>query len=530
MIWLLPALALSTAAQAEVVRHALLVGHNIGGPGEVPLLYAEADAARMARTLTDAGGAGAPRTLTLAGPSRSQLLHALADLRTAVEADQARGADTLVVFFYSGHADATGMHLGRQQVTWEELQTLLDRTGARVRVAFLDACQSGAMVSEPGVRTKGASRAEAFAVELTDRLTASGQVVLTSSAADQVSHESDAIGGSYFTHHLASALAGAADADRDGQVTLDEAWTHVARETEFQTRDRRRGAQTPAYAWDLTGTGQLVLTAPGRSDASVGFSEGLAGTFAVFDLDRRAFVAQVHLDGGPGRDVGLAPGSYIVQQRLPDHLEVARLQLGSGDHVELGADGFATVSYQDDVVKGMLDQTSRRARRPELAVGLGAGTRTYRDPSDAVLQIPGTSGVGVDGSATWPRGLRLGLDLTRGAGTGPVRPDVASSVGTAAAHTFTATVGWLSPPRLWRVGGTAHLTRLSYEIDYPDYDVGGPQVLQTQAPGVGALVGLYPRSLALELRGRFHDVRYVVDDTPSGIRFADVSLHLGVRR
>ncbi len=107
--WLTLLFAMS--ARADVARHALVVGHNVGNADEVPLLYAEDDAARVARVLVSTGGAGEPRTQVLQGPTRNQLLHAFADLRLAVEADHAAGDDTLVVFFYSGHADANGIHL-----------------------------------------------------------------------------------------------------------------------------------------------------------------------------------------------------------------------------------------------------------------------------------------------------------------------------------------------------------------------------------------------------------------------------------
>ncbi len=528
MSLLLLALAASLTARAGVARHALLVGHNEGSSAERPLYFAEEDARRMARTLMSAAGTDPSRTTILTGPGRNELLHALADLREAVEADAVRGDDTLVLFFYSGHADATGMHLGRQTVSWEELQVLLDRTGATVRVAFLDACESGAMAD--GVRTKGAARAPAFAVELADRLTASGQVVFTSSAADQVSHESDALGGSYFTHHLASALAGAADTNQDGSVTLDEAWSHVARETAFQTKSSRTGSQTPTYAWDLTGTGHLVLTAPGRGTASLRFPAGVQGSFAVFDVDRRAFVAQVVLTGAEARDVGLAPGEYIVQQRLPDHLEVGRIALEAGEHRTLTDVGFDAVSYEDDAIKGALAQKSRRARRPELGLSVGPTLQSYLDPADADLSVPTTGGLSGELVAIWPSGIRVGLHAYNGAGAGAVAEDVPFSVGEASASSFGVSTGWTTAPRVWRVAGTVQLTRLAYDIDYPEYHVDIAQSLRTWAPGVGAVAGVYPSWFALELSGRTHAIRYVVDGEPAGIRFSELTVSAGVRR
>jgi len=528
-----PGLLLSTTfARADVARHALVVGHNLGDADEVPLLYAEDDASRIGRVLTATGGSSDARTTVLLSPTRNQLLHALADLRIAVQADNDAGDDTLVVFFYSGHADADGLHLNGRQLLWTELQALLDRTGADVRVAFLDACQSGAMTrggATAGVRSKGASRAPAFAVELTDRLTASGQVVLTSSAADQLSHESDAIAGSYFTHHLGSALTGAADDDRDGKVTLSEAWRHVARETAFQTREQRAGAQTPTYSWELSGTGDLVLTRPGDSAATLHFPAGLAGSFAVFDVARRAFVAQVTADGVQDRELGVPAGEYIVQQRLPDHLEVARLVLSEGQKATVGGDAFAAVSYDEDDVKGAIDARVRAARRPELVVSTAAVQRWYADPADAVLQIPATAGVGFHTRAQWAAGPWLGAELTRSTGEGPVQPEVAQSVGTVTAGTWSVAGGWSTPPRLFRAGLGLHLTRLDYQIAYADYDVGGPQTLRTLAPGVGAHVGIHPGAFVLELGARAHEVRYTVDGVPSGVRFADLTFRLGAR-
>ena len=195
----------------------------------------------------------------------------------------------------------------------------------------------------------------------------------------------------------------------------------MARETAFQTREQRMGGQTPTYAWDLTGTGHLVITAPGRSGATLELPEGLAGEFAIFDQARRSFVAQVSLDGTSTRTVGLAPGRYIVQQRFPDHIEVARIALSAGEKQSLDTMGFDAVSYDDDEVKGALDQKARRARLPELSVTVGLGAQSYDDPQDSVLQVPSTRGYTGVVSAIWPSGLRVGLDGYFG--TGEASPD-----------------------------------------------------------------------------------------------------------
>jgi hypothetical protein len=71
-------------------------------------------------------------------------------------------------------------------------------TRADVRVAIVDGCQSGALVG------KGGARAPGFEIRLIDQLDASGEAMLTSSAADELALESREIRGSFFTHHLVS--------------------------------------------------------------------------------------------------------------------------------------------------------------------------------------------------------------------------------------------------------------------------------------------------------------------------------------
>src|SRR5690606_19692291 len=122
------------------------------------------------------------------------------------------------VFYYSGHADAGELRLGASRYPMARLRERLAASPAAVRIALLDACRSGAIT-----RTKGARRVPAFAVDTGPRA-ARGLVILTSSAKDEDSQESDRIGGSFFTHALVSGMLGEADASGDGRVTLAEAY------------------------------------------------------------------------------------------------------------------------------------------------------------------------------------------------------------------------------------------------------------------------------------------------------------------
>src|SRR5512134_423204 len=97
---------------------------------------------------------------------------------------------------------------------------------------MFDAYRSGALTW-----TKGARCALAFDVESDVTPSVKGLVLFTSSASDEESQESDHIGGSYFSHHLASALLGDADKSGDGSVSLAEAYAYAYDRTVADTAE-----------------------------------------------------------------------------------------------------------------------------------------------------------------------------------------------------------------------------------------------------------------------------------------------------
>ncbi|MEZ4241899.1 MAG: hypothetical protein R3F59_38270 [Myxococcota bacterium] len=175
---------------------------------------------------------------------------------------------------------------------------------AQVRVAVLDSCASGAMIAAKGGR--------AVAPFLTDLgADHEGFAYLTSSAADEVAQEAERIGGSYFTHFLASGLRGAADASGDGRVTLSEAYSYANAETLARTERTQHGPQHPRYETQLTGTGDFVLTDLARTHAMLVVGEGIAGTVSVRS-DTGALVAEVDKPLRRPVVLGLTPGRYAL--------------------------------------------------------------------------------------------------------------------------------------------------------------------------------------------------------------------------
>lgn len=527
---LLPTLALLAAglsrpAAAEVVRLAVVLGNNEGDAQSVPLLFAEEDARRVGAVLTRLGGIKSDQQILLLGAGRNRLLRAMAEVREQVAAATARGDETVVVFFYSGHADNERLQLGRSWVTWAELRDLLARTGADVRVAFVDACQSGALT-----RLKGIKREPGFLLDLRERTEAKGQVVITSSSADEASQESEEIAGSYFTWALVNALTGSADDDTDGQVTLTEVWDYVQGETAFRTAHTRAGAQHPTYAWALTGTGDVVLSDLGASKATLAFPSGLSGRFAVFDLDRRAFVAEVSLQG-EARPLSLPAGRYLVQQRHPTHLEVAELRLEAGATRALALDAFAAVQYEDDVAKGTVEQTVRRARRPEVHLTGQLLSRSYSDETVSQDYLPATGAAGLEARLVWRSGTYGSVDANWGrARAGVAVPGLPYAVDTVI---DSSTIGLglgrgTRPGRLWDLAAGARLAAVATQREFTDATL-PTQGLFTVAPGVAGRVGLRPGPVRLAAELRLHYLPYRIDDIDRGVAFTEFTLSLGAR-
>ncbi len=173
-------------------RVGLFIGSNGAPPGRTPLEHAESDARNMRRVFVELGGLAAEDAYLLEAPSADAILDAVR--RVAV------GAKVLV-FYYSGHADARALLLESSELSFTELDRALAAAGAELRLELVDACRSGAMT-----RNKGASLGERLHVDASEQN--EGRVVITSSAEWEDSLESDQLGGSFFTLHLATGLRG----------------------------------------------------------------------------------------------------------------------------------------------------------------------------------------------------------------------------------------------------------------------------------------------------------------------------------
>jgi hypothetical protein len=296
----------AASAHADTRRLAVVVGNNAGAGEQAPLHFAETDAGKVARVLTELGGVDPADLFLLQGRDRTTLESTLRLARERVAAWHRRpGTRVVLVFYFSGHSDGEALEIGRERLTFGDLRRWLGSTGAEVRLAVVDSCKSGALLAQ-----KGGAPGTGFQIRLTDDLSSAGEALLTSSAADEAALESRDIGGSFFTNHLVSGLRGAADSSGDGMVTLTEAYQYAYDHTIATTSATIAGPQHPAYDYQLSGQGELVLTELERPSALLEMPKGFERLLVV-DLARDQVIAELATDARPR--LAVPPGRYAVR-------------------------------------------------------------------------------------------------------------------------------------------------------------------------------------------------------------------------
>ena len=295
-------LLVSGAARAETRRLAVLVGNNAGSGLRPALRYAESDAGKLAEVLIELGSFADEDVLVLRGMPLATVTGGLAAIREKVAAVHGRAGKVVLLFYYSGHSDGQSLEIGGERLGFAELRRVLGETGADVRVAIVDSCQSGALLAQ-----KSGRPGPAFEIHFSDEMASSGEAFLTSSAAHETALESAEIRGSFFSHHLVSGLRGAADASGDGRVTLGEAYRYAFEHTLTTTTNTLYGPQHPAYDFRLSGQGEVVLTELQARTASLIVPAGYQ-RILVEDPRRGQVVAE--WSGGGARRLAVPPGPY----------------------------------------------------------------------------------------------------------------------------------------------------------------------------------------------------------------------------
>src|SRR5204863_7454724 len=124
--------------------------------------------------------------------------------------------------------------------------------------------------------------------------------LLTGSGCDQRSQECRAHAGSVFTHHRVSGMRGAADDDSDQRVTAAEAYRYASERTRADTATS--GAlQRPAFRYELSGQGEIVLTELATGRAQLRVPRGPPQKYVILDAHEWRLIAEVR--ASPDRDL-----------------------------------------------------------------------------------------------------------------------------------------------------------------------------------------------------------------------------------
>ena len=224
-------------------RWAVLIGVNTyeDEQGIGPLKYCVADMKLLSEVLTGPRGGFQRENVLLMTDSAEQSIHrpTYSNMVTMIPRwleDVGPEDDVLIAF--SGHGmaeddqcyllpgDAKRGALRLTSVGVPQVREWLEGCRAQRKVLILDACHSGAGKA-PG------QMSEEMMAELEK---GHGFVRLASCDTTQKSSEAPELGHGVFTYHLAQAIQGKGDLDRDGRVGADEAYRYVAREVQLWAR------------------------------------------------------------------------------------------------------------------------------------------------------------------------------------------------------------------------------------------------------------------------------------------------------
>jgi hypothetical protein len=389
VVCLVCVLVCALPARAQTLRKtAVIVGANAAAPGRRPLRFSARDAEALADVLVELGGFARSDVHVLLDPDPSQVLATL-DRALAQPSNQ----DSLLMFYYSGHADALALYPRGRALPLAELRKRLGDSRAAIRLGIIDACRGGGFTG-----AKGLTEVAAFEVTLPMALESEGSILIASSSGLEDAHESEQLAGSFFTHHWIAALRGAGDRNADGQVTLNEAFDYAKTLTIRDSALQTGAAQHPSFSLDLRGRQDLALSTLAHANAMVDVAQQ-EGPLELIHLGTGVVVLE--LPKGPRTlRLAVAPGDYLLRRRKGQTVWMRELHVVSGsttrvDEAALELRGEGSLAAKRSAPRPLTLTTLPRGKQ-EATLALGV---SYDDR-------PGISlGRELAFSAAFPRGL-----------------------------------------------------------------------------------------------------------------------------
>jgi hypothetical protein len=310
----------NVAVAAEPAKVAIVVGANRAPTDRAPLRYAHEDARRVADVLSAMAAFDKDSIRVMLDPHPVELL-AMLDRELAAAAS--RPGPTLLFFYFSGHADDRAIFPAGEALPFAQLKSRLEDPRAQLRIGLIDSCRGGSWTG-----SKGLSKVEPFDVEGAHQLAEEGSVLIASSSGRENAHETEALGGSFFTHYWNAGLRGAADRSGDGVVSLNEAFEYARSLTIRNTALAGQPPQHPSFQMRLSGRRDFPLVALAKQRTTLLF-EQTAGPVEFVRLSDGLVVVE-STPGARWLRLGLTSGNYLVRRRTKDGVSARVVALSAG--------------------------------------------------------------------------------------------------------------------------------------------------------------------------------------------------------
>lgn len=444
MLAMLACVAMGSATQTEAkaeavsapddswVRMGVIVASQNGLGEDRPLRFAYRDGEKLERMLATVGQIAPADLFMFKREDRKGLLASLADAGARMAEIKASGRKVFLQFYYTGHGEAHYFHFRDGRVSFDEVKEALGAARADARVYVLDVCYGASFFN-----SKGFSVAPPLQLRMDVERAARGEVTISSSAVDEQAYEVRTLGGSIFTSHWIMALRGAGDRNRDGQVTLFEAYNYAYDRTSGYSAETLARPQHPSFQMDLTGARDMMLARHMESSTGLLFQACPAGNYSLLDMQRGIQIGELRMPQGEEFSLALEPGRYRVQYLPPRGEAVAAdVELKDGGMTRLPFAAFSARAAAPGVAKGSettAEEVEGPARgfegAPETSAGregIPAPSRPSSSGSGGGLGWAAWTGFGVYGDSK----LRSALDARPGVdehfgmqgGFGPIGP------------------------------------------------------------------------------------------------------------
>lgn len=338
-------------AHGAVQRYALLIGVNEGHAQDPRLQFAESDVDNVAQTLEAVGGFRSDRIVRLKNATAEQTRNAVVDLNLLIQRDVNAGTEAVLFVYFSGHGAGGELHMRGTTLATEELSKLVKLSAAKLKLLMLDACRAGSLT-----RVKGGRQVAPFQIGMAEQLRNEGFAIITSSAAGEDAQESDTLQSSVFTHHFLGGLRGLADANRDGLVTLGEAYGYAYAQSLRSSMTTVVGSQHATFDYDLRGRADPVLANLNAAHAEAELVLRDPGDYLIAPASGPGALVEAHATESNTR-LRLPAGIYGVRMRTPRRILQTDVALTAAHSTWLTADEMTALPPALAVRKGEVAAT-----------------------------------------------------------------------------------------------------------------------------------------------------------------------------